>query len=68
MYRIIVKSGGIYGNALCSTKYCFFKYSAIQLVKMYQTFECNFTVEKLKWIYKDVFSWSPYLIEIMSEV
>lgn len=58
MYRVVVKSEGKHNNAVLGARYCFTKHSVIKLAITFARAECEFEVEKLIRIHRDIFSWS----------
>lgn len=60
MYRITVTTTGKYHNVVTGTRYCFSKKSIKEMVDLFSESKCVFNVEKLVWIFPDVFVWSNH--------
>ena len=58
MYKVTVKSRGKYNNVVLGARYCFTKRSAIDLAVTFANVECEFDVEKLTRLNRDIFCWS----------
>jgi hypothetical protein len=58
MYRVVVKSKGKYNNVTMGARYCLTKRSAVRLAALFQSSECDYTVEKFTRLHNDIFSWS----------
>ena len=58
MYRVVIKSRGKYNNVVPGMRYCFTKYSVIDLAVTFSMCECEYDIEKLVRIERDIFSWS----------
>ena len=58
MYRVVVKSRGKHNNAVLGARYCFTKRSVINLAVSFESFECEYKVEKFVRLHDDIFAWS----------
>lgn len=58
MYKVTIKSRGKYNNVVPGERYCFTKHSAIDLAITFAKVDCEFDVEKLTRVSKDIFCWS----------
>lgn len=58
MYRINVKSCGKYHNATFGARYCVGKKTALHLISLMDTYECEYTVEKFVRLTRKVWAWS----------
>ena len=55
MYKVTVKSRGKYNNVVPGARYCFTKRSAIDLAVTFANVECEFDVEKMTHLNRDIF-------------
>lgn len=58
MYRVVVTSRGKNNNAVLGARYCFTKRSVIDLAVSFESFECEYKIEKFVRIHSDIFAWS----------
>lgn len=58
MYRVVVTSRGKYNNAKLGARYCLTKRSVINLAVSFESFECEYEIEKFVRLHNDIFAWS----------
>jgi hypothetical protein len=63
MYKVTIKTRGKDGNAALGARYCLTKRSAISLAVTFESFECEYDVEKFVRLHGDIFAWSDAMDE-----
>lgn len=63
MYKVTVKTRGKHNNAVLGARYCLTKRSAVSLAVTFESFECEYKVEKFVRLHGDVFAWSDTIGE-----
>ena len=63
MYRVVVKNRGKHNNVKLGARYCLTKRSVIDLAVTFESFECDYEIEKLVRLHGDIFCWSDAINE-----